>query len=126
MKSVLIKLTSIFLIILIFLTTCVEFNKAYGSEAIHAIYDPGAIDDSGGANESAKKILTSILDVVRIVGAAIAIIILMVIAAKYIMASAGDRADIKKYAINYVVGAVIFFAASGILGLISKTIEETI
>ena len=50
--------------------------------------------------------------------------VLMTIAAKYMMASAGDRADIKKYAFNYIVGAVILFAASGILTMIRDSITK--
>lgn len=71
-----------------------------------------------------QKIIATILDIVRLVGAAVAIVVLMTIAAKYMMASAGDRADIKKYAFNYIVGAVILFAASGILTMIRDSITK--
>lgn len=57
----------------------------------------------------------AILSVVRIVGTGVAIIILAVVGMKYMIASPGDRADFKKAAIQYVVGAVIVFGASNIL-----------
>lgn len=72
------------------------------------------------------KIISAVLSVVRTAGAAVAIIILMTIAAKYIMASAGDRADIKKYAVNYVIGAIILFGASGILGLVKDFVDNSV
>ena len=65
-----------------------------------------------------------VLDVVRLVGAAVAVVMLMTIAAKYMIASSGDRADIKKYAFNYVIGAIILFAASGILTIVRDTITK--
>lgn len=82
---------------------------------------------SGGmdsAKTSAQKILSSVLEIVRLIGASVAVIILIVLACKYILASAGDRADIKKYAINYVIGALILFGASGIASLIQKFVNS--
>lgn len=70
-----------------------------------------------------KQILMSVLSIIRIVGVFIAVAILMIIACKYMIASAGDRADIKKYAITYIIGAVILFATSGIAGILRNIIE---
>ena len=72
------------------------------------------------------KIISAVLSVVRTVGAAIAIIMLMTIAAKYITASAGDRADIKKYAVNYIIGAIILFGTTGILGIVQNFVKTSI
>lgn len=73
-----------------------------------------------------KQILSAILEVVRTAGAGIAIVMLMIIAAKYIMASAGDRADIKKYAVNYVIGAIILFGTTGILTVVKSFIDASL
>ena len=81
-------------------------------------------DGMDSAKTSAQKILSSVLNIIRLVGASVAVIILIVLACKYILASAGDRADIKKYAINYVVGALILFGASGIASLIQKFVDS--
>ena len=35
-------------------------------------------------------------------------------------AAAGDKADIKKSAVAYVVGAIVIFAVTGILGVIQQ------
>ena len=43
---------------------------------------------------------------------------LVVVACKYIIASAGDKADIKKYAFNYIVGAIILFASATIVTIV--------
>ena len=65
-----------------------------------------------------------IISVARVVGAAIAIIMLFAIAIKYMVSSAGDRADIKKHAVAYVVGAVILFGAVGVLGAIQGIADK--
>lgn len=74
------------------------------------------------ADGIAQTIIASVLSIVRTVAAAIAIIILIVIACKYILASAGDRADIKKYAVNYVIGAIILFSASALIEIVKETV----
>ena len=58
------------------------------------------------------------ISVARIVGVTIAIVILLVIAMKYMISAPGDRADIKKHAIHYVIGAFILFAVTGILSIL--------
>ena len=63
------------------------------------------------------------MNVARIIGVGVALVVLMVIACKYMIASAGDRADIKKNAIPYVVGAVVLVAASGIISVLQKFVS---
>ena len=42
------------------------------------------------------------------------------------MAAPGDRADIKKYAMNYVIGAMILFGAAGILGIVQRFVNTAL
>lgn len=121
MKKVLIKLISILLIVVCILSI------TNGVDATSKI-----IKDNFNGNTTAegttavKQILSGVLSVVRTVGAVIAVVMLMTIGAKYIVASAGDRADIKKYAINYVIGAIILLGATGILSVIQKLVDESL
>lgn len=85
--------------------------------------DPGAISEHV---PTVRKILTTILDVVRLVGAGIALIILMYIGVKFMMAAPSERANIKQYLTNYVIGAFILLGASGILTIIQKFTANTI
>lgn len=48
----------------------------------------------------------------------VAIIMLIVMAIKYISAAPSEKAEIKKGVTIYIVGAIVLFAASGILGII--------
>lgn len=87
----------------------------------------GNID--GGANDSKTaivNIISGILNIVRIIGVSVSVSMLLVVACKYIIASAGDRADAKKYAINYIIGALILFGASGIITLAKKFIDSSL
>ena len=86
-------------------------------------------EDNTGAAKAASNVLGSALIVVQVIGVGVAVIMLVVLAIKYISAAPGDKAEIKKHAVVYVVGAIVLFAASGILSLIRKFatgIENTI
>lgn len=78
------------------------------------------------AGTNAKNATTGILGTILTIGAAVAICILMVIGCKYLMAAPGDRADIKKYAMNYVIGAMILFGAAGILGIVQRFVNTAL
>ena len=75
----------------------------------------------------AETITGQILSVVQVIGVAVAVIMLIVLAIKYISAAPNDKAEIKKHAVVYIVGAVVLFAAAGILEMIkgfATTINE--
>ena len=71
--------------------------------------------DTTGAADSLNRIIGSAMTVVQVVGVGVAIIMLIVLAIKYISAAPGDKADIKKHAVVYVVGAVVLFGATNII-----------
>ncbi len=74
--------------------------------------------DKSGASNAASNIISTVINIVQIVGTGVAIIMLIVLAIQYIAASPEGKAEIKKNSTIYIVGAVILFAASGILGII--------
>ena len=80
-------------------------------------------DSTNATAVTTKDIAGQILGVIQIIGVAVAVIMLIVLAIKYISAAPNDKAEIKKHAVVYVVGAVVLFAASGIIGLIRNFAE---
>jgi len=75
-------------------------------------------EDKSGASDAASNIIGMIINIAQVIGMGVAIIMLVVLAIKYIAASPEGKAEIKKNATIYIVGAIILFAASGILGII--------
>lgn len=121
MKKIFVKLICILLII-----ACI-FSITNCANATSAIIKQNFTGSSNSTGSNAiKQILSAVLSVVRTVGAVVAVVVLMTIGAKYIVASAGDRADIKKYAINYVIGAIILLGATGILSIIKNLIDDSL
>ena len=70
-------------------------------------------------SNSLNSVAGYVLGAVQVVGSAVAVIMLVVLAIKYISAAPGDKAEIKKHAVVYVVGAILLFGASNILKLVA-------
>lgn len=69
---------------------------------------------------STRNIVGAIISVVRIVGTGIALIMIVFVAMKYMSSAPGDRAEIKKHAVIYVVGAVVLFGGAQLIGIIQN------
>ncbi|MCR5185693.1 MAG: hypothetical protein K6D97_01060 [Clostridia bacterium] len=100
---------------------CFSFinNYAYAATGLSQ-GEPSAFegkDDPPGA-ESVKKIRDVVVTITRIISATIALVTILVLGMKYMYSAPGDRADIKKHAIVYIVGAFILFALPGIIGIL--------
>ena len=73
---------------------------------------------NAGGTTQIQNAGSNIAGMAAVLGVAVAVVILIWLAIKYITAAPSDKADIKKSAVAYVIGAVLLFAASGVLGLI--------
>ncbi|MBO5004601.1 MAG: TrbC/VirB2 family protein [Clostridia bacterium] len=73
-------------------------------------YIPSANPSASGVG-SVKNFGGTILSIFQAVGTSIAVIMLVWLGIKYIMASPDGKAEIKKQAFAYVLGAVLLFGA---------------
>jgi len=121
MTKKLIKLMAIVLVVVLSLAV-VSFagDSTMSFDSISSgSFTKGAQDSTGTAG-AVNRIMQAILTITQVIGVGVAVIMLIVLAIKYISAAPGDKADIKKHAVVYVVGAVVLFAASGILEIIKR------
>lgn len=70
----------------------------------------------GGLSSTIKNVI----GVVQVICYSAAVIMLILIGVKFITASPEGKAEIKKVAIQYVIGAIIVFAAGTLLGIIAN------
>ena len=66
------------------------------------------------------KVSSILIGAIQVIAVAIAIVMLVVLAIKYMTAAPGEKAEVKKGMTIYIIGALILFAGSGILGLIQS------
>ena len=81
---------------------------------------------AGTAASSVGNVAGTVVGVIQVIGTGIAIIMLTVLAMKYMISAPGDRAEIKKHAVVYVIGAVVLSGASGLLGIIYNFAQNDI
>lgn len=115
MKNKTLKIIAVLLIAIALITLSTtmvkaEYNAFQGVDAV----------DPGKAGESISNTAGKILSIVRIIGMAVAVIMLTVLGIKYVAASPNEKADYKKGMTVYVVGAVLLFGASLLLGVIQN------
>lgn len=114
----------IFLLIIVFSISLMSI--VYGSENDN--FDTNRFSEiiSTSADTLVSDTAGTVIATMRIVSIAIAIIVLLVISMKYMISAPGDRADIKKHAIAYVIGTFILFGATEIISLLIKIAENDI
>lgn len=81
-------------------------------------------DKIEGVTDKVESIGGTVISVIRIVSVTIAIVMLLVIAMRYMIAAPGERADLKKHAVAYIVGAFILFGVTGILTILVEFSKE--
>lgn len=124
MKKNILKVTSAILTILMVFMVLTNFvcaaDGAGWSGSIDGIAN-GMPTSAGytSANSAVEEVVSAIINIIRIVAIGVAVIMLIAVAMKYLTAAPGDKAEIKKHAVVYVVGAVVLFGVYGILGIIA-------
>ena len=90
-----------------------------------------SIEIPGGTNTGVsgtglETTVKNIIGIVQFICYAAAVILLVILGVKWISAAPDAKADIKKSAVIYVVGAALVFAAGAILQVIRNVMDKTI
>lgn len=117
MKNKTLKIIAVLLIAIALITLSTTIVRATTG------FEPIEPEPAGTAGEKVTNTAGQILTIVRIVGMAVAVIMLTILGIKYVAASPNEKADYKKGMTVYVVGAVLLFGASALLSVIQKFVE---
>lgn len=119
MKNKMLKIITFLAIILMLVCT---FSTVFADDDL---LDPTSIKaTSTDTSTKVNSIMGSVLGIVQVVAIGVAVIMLIVLAIKYISAAPAEKADIKKGLTIYIVGAALLFGATAILQII-KTFATT-
>jgi hypothetical protein len=123
--------------ITILLIMSIPFVNCF-TPAVFAAHEAGAGGGGGGslaskysgsktsADSGITYIINMILAALQIICTAGAVAMLMWMGAKYMLASASERADLKKNLVQYAIGAVIMFAAGQIMLILKNFVTESL
>ena len=89
----------IFIVMIMFMILLILSNIILADSAL----EPVKIKNT--SNPVVKNMVMTIIGIAQVIAIGVAVIMLMVLAIKYMSAAPGDKAEIKKHAVVYVVGA---------------------
>lgn len=112
-KKIIVCITTIIMILIIASNTVVLADAT------------SSIDPKNTQISSFEKGLKIILGLFQVGTVGVGVIMLIVLAIKYMMSAPSDKAEIKKHATVYIVGAIMAFGATGIVTLIKNFTEST-
>ena len=84
------------------------------------------IEPNANATESFTNLIEITIGIFQVVAIGIGAIMIVVLAIKYMTSAPNEKAQIKKHAVVYVVGACIAFAASGVIQIIKTFTAEAL
>ena len=113
------KMSKIISAVLIITTILSAFSMVFAS----APAIPTGSAPSSGASE-VSTITSWVIYIIQIIAFAAAVIMLIFVGLKFLTASPEGKAEIKKTAVIYIVGAVLLFAATGILQIVKNLADN--
>lgn len=116
------KLFKVLAIILVAICLVTAFSGVVNAAADTGNWPTNVQGTSSSFSTQATTWGNVILGLFQVIGYVAAVIVLVWLGVKYIMASPDGKAEIKKQAFAYVLGAVLLFAAGTIVTIIKNSI----
>ena len=122
-------LNRIIIIVFIIFTLMYVFSTLFcisnaSSEMLNTFREIDNKGDNTNSSAMVYSVVGTILITLQVVAVGVALIVLVILAIKYLVASPGDKAEIKKNMIVYTVGALTVFASASILKLIQQFVSQ--
>lgn len=96
------------------------YNNVFATTIINPdYYKPGSTDNPTGA-DTLKNMGNIIIGFLQIGGSIISVVVLIILGIKYIFGSVEEKAQYKKTMVPYIIGAIMVFGITNILGIASK------
>lgn len=115
----------VFTVLIIIATMALSVNMLLSGTAYASGLDIPSV--SAGSTPGALKTTTqNILTIVAYLCYTAAVILLIMLGIKYMTAAPDGKAEIKKTAVTYVVGAILVFAAGLVLTLLKNVFNDAI
>lgn len=117
MKNKIISVIGIFLILAILFSF---INHVEATEVISAMDGLKNPAPNSASSQKIGPIINTVIGFIQITGTGISVIMVTVLGIKYMLASPGDKADVKKQIAPLLIGAVILFASANIIQIIAN------
>lgn len=109
----------IVVISILLVITCFISNTVFASDADSIISSMKKVGNVNVGDSKIGKVINAIVKLIQVAGSGISVIVVTMLGIKYMMASANEKADIKKQAVPVIIGCVLLFAGANIAGIIA-------
>ncbi len=110
-----IKILMCLILIAMFTVCIVNSVSALDSDFSFTQFDNNS---NASLDTATQRVMGTIINTIKIVGTGTAIVIITYLGIKYMMAAPTEKAEFKKSAGIYILGAVLIFATTNILAMI--------
>lgn len=86
-------------------------------------YEPGSLDNPTGADKI-RDIGNTIIGFIQILGSILSVVVLAILGIRYMLGSVEEKAQYKKTMVPYVIGAIMVFGITNILGIASNIFKN--
>lgn len=108
------------ILLICILATIIFQNIALASGSIDTDIKIGTTGNEHASDDMIKRILGYI----QVIGSIISVIALIIIGFRYMFSSIDEQAKVKEVLIYYIIGAVLVFATSNIIGVLYDVIAK--
>ena len=106
--------TTILMIVMILTTLASVVLGTDPGTVLNNVKTGGTTVNVGGLENFGRAFVS----VIRVVGVIVAVVVLLVIGIQYLVGSAEQRAEYKKTMVPYIIGAILVFASTTIVGIV--------
>ena len=117
------KIKFIFLICITLVMLLSAFSRCYAD----SIFGSGSASDYIGNpsdDPTANEMISKVLGIIQVVGAGLAVGILMTMGIRYIMGSAEEKANYKETMPPYIIGAILLGASTTVVKIIYNMTQQ--
>lgn len=118
------KMIIIFILFLFIFSVAIfsTISMAADNEKLtNPLENPGAFEPSSMTKAGKLKSLgNTIIGIVQFIGSFTSVIALIVLGIKYMTGSVEEKAEYKKTMVPYVIGAILVFATTNLLGIVNS------
>lgn len=116
-RKTILKILNILILLIIILFMMSNISKA----GLTDIVNP-----TEKASKEFEKPMNVIIGLAQVIATGLGAIMLVALGIKYVSAAPGDKAEIKKHAVVYIVGACIAFSAVALMEIFQEFVKETL
>ena len=117
MRKIIYVLTIIILFSMIF-----DFYSVYADDGVDSIITAmeGTSNAATATGTGVGNVTNNVIGIMQVVGSGLSIIVITLLGIKYILASPGEKADVKKSIMPILIGCVLLFGAVNLIAAVEE------